>query len=363
MVSIHMPPEIRPQSCKFSFSIHVYSSKSYIPMPAHFNFHVQPNINQIDFNAVGLATGLKSPAARMRYTRLRRQIESGALNTGHGPGFSSASSPPPSSPNAQAQSTLEKPSTHAPRKRKRGKKSEDASGNGTAKLGGVDGPKGAEVVGKSIKEGQLPGNAMPRTEAGNKVQERKGEEQKESKIKIENHSGSDADFDSDTEDDEDSEDEIPLAKLRKRRAVGLSLSPKCSTALTHEYSQRPTPTLHAPMYSTYATSRSYGPELPGAEFQAGHDHLMERPPYIPQGFNSLAIGASNSRGDMYGRGLYASTYAGWIDRRGHKDQMGHPGSGWEYRAKFQEHQHQYHEQGQGIHSEHDIKDSVPRKSI
>jgi len=34
---------------------------------------------QIDFNAVGQATNLKSPAARMRYTRLRRQIEGGTL--------------------------------------------------------------------------------------------------------------------------------------------------------------------------------------------------------------------------------------------------------------------------------------------
>jgi hypothetical protein len=43
---------------------------------------------QIDFNAVGQATNLKSPAARMRYTRLRRQIEGGTLIGTHGTPFS-----------------------------------------------------------------------------------------------------------------------------------------------------------------------------------------------------------------------------------------------------------------------------------
>lgn len=42
---------------------------------------------QIDFNAVGEATKLKAPAARMRYTRLRRAIESGTLIGTHGTPF------------------------------------------------------------------------------------------------------------------------------------------------------------------------------------------------------------------------------------------------------------------------------------
>ncbi|OBT49555.1 hypothetical protein VE04_10126, partial [Pseudogymnoascus sp. 24MN13] len=41
----------------------------------------------IDFNAVGEVTNLKAPAARMRYTRLRRQIESGTLIGTHGTPF------------------------------------------------------------------------------------------------------------------------------------------------------------------------------------------------------------------------------------------------------------------------------------
>ncbi|KFY27620.1 hypothetical protein V493_03392 [Pseudogymnoascus sp. VKM F-4281 (FW-2241)] len=40
--------------------------------------------NNIDFHAVGAVTNLKPPAARMRYTRLRRQIESGTLIGTHG---------------------------------------------------------------------------------------------------------------------------------------------------------------------------------------------------------------------------------------------------------------------------------------
>lgn len=39
---------------------------------------------KIDFNAVGDATRLKPPAARMRYTRLRRAIEGGTLIGTHG---------------------------------------------------------------------------------------------------------------------------------------------------------------------------------------------------------------------------------------------------------------------------------------
>ncbi|KAI9780245.1 MAG: hypothetical protein M1839_006805 [Geoglossum umbratile] len=41
----------------------------------------------IDFNAVGEATGLKAPAARMRYTRLRRHIVDGTLIGTHGTPF------------------------------------------------------------------------------------------------------------------------------------------------------------------------------------------------------------------------------------------------------------------------------------
>lgn len=41
----------------------------------------------IDFNGVGDVTNLKAPAARMRYTRLRRAIESGTLIGTHGTPF------------------------------------------------------------------------------------------------------------------------------------------------------------------------------------------------------------------------------------------------------------------------------------
>lgn len=44
-------------------------------------------MGQIDFNSVGDATNLKPPAARMRYTRLRRAIEGGTLIGTHGTPF------------------------------------------------------------------------------------------------------------------------------------------------------------------------------------------------------------------------------------------------------------------------------------
>jgi hypothetical protein len=43
---------------------------------------------QIDFQAVAQATNIKPPAARMRYSRLRRQIEDGTLIKTHGTAFS-----------------------------------------------------------------------------------------------------------------------------------------------------------------------------------------------------------------------------------------------------------------------------------
>ncbi|KAF8861829.1 hypothetical protein BDZ45DRAFT_773550 [Acephala macrosclerotiorum] len=51
------------------------------------------DMKSIDFTAVGAATSLKPPAARMRYTRLRRQIESGTLIGTHGTPFASPAVP------------------------------------------------------------------------------------------------------------------------------------------------------------------------------------------------------------------------------------------------------------------------------
>ncbi|KAI9815367.1 MAG: hypothetical protein M1832_005506 [Thelocarpon impressellum] len=44
----------------------------------------------IDFNAVAEKTSLKPPAARMRFTRLRRAIEEGALDRSQGTPVSTA---------------------------------------------------------------------------------------------------------------------------------------------------------------------------------------------------------------------------------------------------------------------------------
>ncbi|PVH80402.1 hypothetical protein DL98DRAFT_571923 [Cadophora sp. DSE1049] len=332
------------------------------------------DLKAIDFNAVGLATGLKSPAARMRYTRLRRQIESGSLNTGHGPGFSSTSPPSPSSP-SQQRASVSTPAS-VPKKRKRRKKSEDTVALANVKVGGEDGDKNKGSIGNAVKDGNTAADGISKKEVDRISKESKKEEKKASKIKLEDHSGSDADadFDSESEDDEDSEDEIPLAKLRKRKATGLPPPPALSKTSVAGHVQHPVPTITAPAYSTYATSRSYGYGSPSSGIGEGHGNLMERPRYVPRGFNALTIGSGNGRGGfdgsgvgggstrgVDGRALYASPYAGWIDGRGHEDQMGNPGPGWEYRVRLQE--QQYQKQRQEHERGRDIGNEAPRRSV
>ena len=117
---------------------------------------------QIDFNAVGQATNLKSPAARMRYTRLRRQIEGGTLIGTHGTPFSGLA---------------EKMSPEA-RKRKRDSQPETG-------------------------EGEPPGVFAKTTSP-------------DQKIKSEPEDFSER-YETDSSEGEDSEDEMPLAKRRYDR--------------------------------------------------------------------------------------------------------------------------------------------------
>ncbi|KAH7411325.1 hypothetical protein BKA64DRAFT_379061 [Cadophora sp. MPI-SDFR-AT-0126] len=316
------------------------------------------DLKTIDFNAVGLATGLKPPAARMRYTRLRRQIESGALNTGHGPGFSSASLPPPSSPSQQTSSASIR--NLVPKKRKRGKKSEVTVAIAKAPDSSEDGDKKQVSAGTVNKNENTPVDGVPSSDAQKRLERTAQTEKKDTKIKIENHSGSDADFDSQSEDDEDSEDEIPLAKLRKRTAMDLPHPVTFANTSVAGHVQHPLSTIPAPAYSTYATSHSYGYGSPSSAIEGGRTNRMDSARYVPQGFNAFAIGSregreafdgrnmggNGSRG-MDGRGLYASPYVGWVDGRGHKDQMGNPGPGWERRERVQERQYQNQRQELG----------------
>jgi hypothetical protein len=117
---------------------------------------------QIDFNAVGQATNLKSPAARMRYTRLRRQIEGGTLIGTHGTPFSGV---------------IEKMS---PDVRKRKKDSQPET-----------------------EEGERPGVFAKTTSP-------------DRKIKSEPEDFSDR-YETDSSEDDDSDDEKPLAKRRHYR--------------------------------------------------------------------------------------------------------------------------------------------------
>jgi hypothetical protein len=124
---------------------------------------------QIDFAAVGASTNLKPPAARMRYTRLRRQIESGTLIGTHGTPFPS-------------DKVVEK-NAEAGRKRKR----------------------------------LSPGKG-PKSDAEEDKDQRKRDMKRKCVIKKERDGSEDFDSSGETETDfEDSEDEMPLAKLMKSR--------------------------------------------------------------------------------------------------------------------------------------------------
>ncbi|KAN0096617.1 hypothetical protein V8E51_015422 [Hyaloscypha variabilis] len=143
------------------------------------------DLKSIDFAAVGAATSLKPPAARMRYTRLRRQIESGTLIGTHGTPFLSSSSTSPTSLTSTSISTFSNQI-----EKENGKKRKRGSGEG---CGGVkverDGGMGYGGLEETGEKGGVDG-------------------------KIKEESRSDDEFESASE-GWDSEDEVPLAKLRK----------------------------------------------------------------------------------------------------------------------------------------------------
>ncbi|OBT42586.1 hypothetical protein VE00_07108 [Pseudogymnoascus sp. WSF 3629] len=141
----------------------------------------------IDFNAVGEVTNLKAPAARMRYTRLRRQIESGTLIGTHGTPFQRA-----------------------------GEKG--GEGNGKRKRGEVGGGDGDDD-----EEEEEEGGVGEKV-TGEEVKGKDGEV-----VKMENKSPGDEN-DSDTLNEED-EEEAPLAnRTARQRAVADTGSPAYSFA-------------------------------------------------------------------------------------------------------------------------------------
>ncbi|KUJ06901.1 uncharacterized protein LY89DRAFT_726300 [Mollisia scopiformis] len=131
------------------------------------------DMKSIDFTAVGAATSLKPPAARMRYTRLRRQIESGTLIGTHGTPFSSPAIP------------------------------EDEK-----KI------KGTLKVSYAPLPGDFPLLTRPQKRKRTIKKEPSNEEPEEDKkIKAEQSSGYESDSSGMETDSEESEDEMPLAKL------------------------------------------------------------------------------------------------------------------------------------------------------
>ncbi|KAL5330202.1 hypothetical protein ACEPPN_003727 [Leptodophora sp. 'Broadleaf-Isolate-01'] len=335
------------------------------------------DLKAIDFNAVGLATSLKPPAARMRYTRLKRQIESGALNAAHGPEPSSSSPPSSTSPNIQSKST-----PHPAPKRRRVIKSVDSTPTPTPASASAQNPTTKRETGldNSEKEREKPApspKTTPRVLFTDPTPEFKTEkiaerakEQKDTKIKVEDYSSSDTDFNSGSEDDEDSEDEMPLAKLRKRRGLALGMGAMDTDGSSgYGYGCETGP---ATVYSTYAASRE-GYLGPRTGMGNGNESVAESTRHVPQGFNTMATGSGNGGGGSgrvevggFGgnagqgrgrnggiRGVYASPYAGWIDGWSHEDQMGAPGPGWEHYARYQgQNHHQQQEQQQQQQRQH-----------
>ncbi|CZT46655.1 uncharacterized protein RSE6_07115 [Rhynchosporium secalis] len=369
------------------------------------------DLKAIDFNAVGLATSLKPPAARMRYTRLKKQIESGALKTTHGPRTASSfSSPPPAAASLSSSLAPVKNGTAShgqavKRKRRTRAEMEEDSVNVRMNRRPVGRNDGAKVE-RNMKQAIPSPSVSTRLEGMNfdtKIRtismkakiEPRNENENERKIKIENLSAYGTGFDTESEGDsvEDSEEELPLAKLCKRRDLGLDMdlgsrqasSPMnsddvVSDGLKHESVEANSILENFPVHSTYASQRngflgdnSLGETGEGNENGDGNRSElpigMQYPRYVPLGFTTHAIGRGNGTGKIdgqgfarfrdqskgvfcrsqIGRGRYVSPYAGWVNGRDFEDQMSSssPGPRLEMYARSQgqlQHEEQFREQ-------------------
>ncbi|KAI9675181.1 MAG: hypothetical protein M1829_003541 [Trizodia sp. TS-e1964] len=190
----------------------------------------------IDFNLVGDATGLKPPAARMRYTRLRRAIEGGTLIGTHGTPFLGGADKI-----AEAQ-----------KKRKR------PSNTGSVK------PEGAEVYG------------VMTTRSGNKIEKAV---KKEADFHSNDSLGSDSDSDN-------SLDEAPMAKrnarnVLKREDEGSEPSGTASelpSLQTQLAEQKPQPAPRPPTSSFHPVNAGFAVALSGRS-----SSTVELKPVTPRG--------------------------------------------------------------------------------
>ncbi|KAH6663101.1 hypothetical protein B0J14DRAFT_644995 [Halenospora varia] len=146
------------------------------------------DLKTIDFAAVGLTCSIKAPAARMRFTRLKRQIESGTLIGTHGTPFSPS--------------------------------------HGSVSVKG-DGEKKESKRKRSQSEAKPPTLTPSKADGlSEETQNQNGNETVNTiKVKEEHyHGSSSSSLSSLHSEDGDSEDEIPLAKLRKLN-TGTSTNP------------------------------------------------------------------------------------------------------------------------------------------
>ena len=262
----------------------------------------------------------------MRYTRLRRQIESGTLIGTHGTPFSGSADK----------------IYQASAKRKRGgggvgfkrASSGDETEDEMDQVDKVDVDAGREMGG-----GFCSANGGNRREVGGVKESAKGRggakaKGKEITVKEEQQ---DSDFSSTSNSSEDSEDEMPLAKLRKARLDPLHASGSSRVPSKHQSPSRP--------YVSPYPSRMMSPGVGGSQFSGGKLSGAVVPISMPQftfrpggdnssveekGFARLGSGFhspfgwhSNSvtAGGDIGSGWADTDWARWQDRSGYNKEV------------------------------------------
>ncbi|KAK2627878.1 hypothetical protein QTJ16_002524 [Diplocarpon rosae] len=250
----------------------------------------------------------------MRYTRLKRQIESGSLSTHATTGSIPSPTLSPSisaapKPTSTSACPLSVPSTNTPTPPSNTKRKRELAQKSQVPEVGLSSDGGDE---QELRSSTPASKAAPlRKDKKDKILTLELKEEKE-KIKIEDWSSSSSTF-SDGDGDEDSEDEIPLAKLRKMKKIQVNMAGKQRSGAPSPSSNASGVEVGVHEYNTYALT----PRPQYAE-------MVAAPRYLPQ-TQSFANGLSGLDGMGYtGRGIYVSPYVGWIDGQGNADQMGRP---------------------------------------
>lgn len=318
-----MSPEIRSQNRKHCSAImHYPDNLDTYPLPCNTIITTR----QIDFNAVGRAAALKAPAARMRYTRLRRQIESGTLIGTHGTPFASSAASEKIAKRKRSCEKENKKTVKAPEEK------EKDDGDDVDAEGEMD----DEVVGGS--------GVMLREETETKVKK----EEESDGFRSEGHF---EDGESDDTVSWSSEDEVPLAKLRKvKRGIPPALtqtqSQSSDAGFRAEREGAPVPEVGREsrshiQHQTQFHPMSPPPEVSGMQQQQQHcprssGMAFGFPPRVMQPYHPTSYNAMRSLptfGENFGQ-VYVSPYQGeW-------GQFESTRVGWNNGVEPHQHQHQ-----------------------